>query len=219
MGGLLCSPDADRTPGQDHGTSGGGGGEGGVAAEPLPELDVADIDAAAAAAEYELDLSKHPLATKTPRHRLPPAVPPRKSITRKTSTAGKAAPLVPPKPRQFANQTMLSSSASSALEKTKARGGGPPPPPPGMTRKKSGSVAKPSFKAPRPKSAGYGQVHYPLAALQGPSASLPEGVDARSREAHLSDAVFRETFGMSRAAFEALPKWRQQKCKREANLL
>ena len=88
-----------------------------------------------------------------------------------------------------------------------------------MTRKKSGSVAKPTFKAPRPKSIECDQEYFPLAALQGPPESLPTGVDARRREVHLSDTVFEETFGLSRAAFEALPKWRQQKLKKESSLL
>ena len=46
----------------------------------------------------------------------------------------------------------------------------------------------------------------------------PEGVDPAHREAYLVDAEFERIFGMARAAFGALPVWKQKQIKRQHGL-
>jgi hypothetical protein len=45
-----------------------------------------------------------------------------------------------------------------------------------------------------------------------------KGVDAGSREKYLSDEAFDAVFGMSKSAFEALPKWKRDGKKKEHGL-
>ena len=49
-------------------------------------------------------------------------------------------------------------------------------------------------------------------------ATLPPGVDAAHRERALADADFAAAFGMDRAAFAALPGWKQGDLKQRAGL-
>lgn len=46
----------------------------------------------------------------------------------------------------------------------------------------------------------------------------PAGVIPEQREAHLSVAEFEQVFGMSYAAFTALPAWRQLQLKKQHDL-
>ncbi|CAM9268509.1 unnamed protein product [Phaeothamnion confervicola] len=56
-----------------------------------------------------------------------------------------------------------------------------------------------------------------LKAKQGAQTVIP-GVDSARRELYLSDPEFKEVFGMSKADFEALPKWKQQAAKKVKDL-
>ena len=58
----------------------------------------------------------------------------------------------------------------------------------------------------------------PSAVLQLPLATWPSVVNPRHRETHLSDDDFRRVLGLSRAAFYAMPCWRQQRIKQAARL-
>jgi hypothetical protein len=61
-----------------------------------------------------------------------------------------------------------------------------------------------------------GNKKYPLDLLiNGP---LPETVDVTAKEKYLSDEDFQAAFGMDRAAFNTLPKWKQNGKKKEAKL-
>jgi hypothetical protein len=60
----------------------------------------------------------------------------------------------------------------------------------------------------------YGMKHS-LAALKKPIEELPTGVDPYYRERHLIDEDFPKAFGLSRADFEALPKWKQIQLKKK----
>jgi hypothetical protein len=73
-----------------------------------------------------------------------------------------------------------------------------PPPPPAITI---------------PPGAG---TTFPLAELVGMGPG--DGIDASSKEAYLSDADFAAAFGVDRAAFKALPAWKQVRSKKEAGL-
>jgi hypothetical protein len=62
-------------------------------------------------------------------------------------------------------------------------------------------------------------VVFPLAVLRGAAGGgLPEGVDARCKEAYLSAAEFTAQFGMSRGDFARLPAWKRQAAKKKAGL-
>jgi hypothetical protein len=50
------------------------------------------------------------------------------------------------------------------------------------------------------------------------SGSLPEGVDATKKEQYLSEDEFQKVFGISKAAFNALPAWKAKPLKQKANL-
>ena len=56
---------------------------------------------------------------------------------------------------------------------------------------------------------------YPLQTLQ---TSVPPGVKAHEKERHLSEHAFEAVFGVGRTTFAAMPKWRQQRHKRDARL-
>ena len=56
---------------------------------------------------------------------------------------------------------------------------------------------------------------YSLAELQ---AGCPDGVEASSKEKSLNDADFEATFKMSREEFDALPKWKRDKAKKDAKI-
>ncbi len=58
----------------------------------------------------------------------------------------------------------------------------------------------------------------PRCSLHVLQASVPTGVRADQKERHLSESDFYRAFRMSRLAFAAMPKWRQQHSKRQANL-
>ncbi|KAG9409371.1 hypothetical protein AC1031_019625 [Aphanomyces cochlioides] len=45
-----------------------------------------------------------------------------------------------------------------------------------------------------------------------------EGIDVTRKESYLSDSDFKTVFGVTRAEFEALPKWKQQAKKKEVHL-
>ena len=49
-------------------------------------------------------------------------------------------------------------------------------------------------------------------------AGVPSGVDPEQKEAYLSDAEFSTVFGMTRAAFAALPRWKRDAKKKEVHL-
>ena len=57
---------------------------------------------------------------------------------------------------------------------------------------------------------------FPLAVLQ--QAVPPDGVDASRREEFLADAAFEALFGMGKAAFAALPKWKRTAAKKQHKL-
>ncbi|XP_044523486.1 villin-1 [Gracilinanus agilis] len=60
---------------------------------------------------------------------------------------------------------------------------------------------------------------FPLDMLMNkPAEELPEGVDPSRKEEHLSGEDFTRVFGMSPAAFSALPRWKQQSLKKEKGL-
>lgn len=54
--------------------------------------------------------------------------------------------------------------------------------------------------------------------LNKPVEDLPEGVDPSRKEEHLSTEDFTMVFGMTPAAFSALPRWKQQNLKKEKGL-
>lgn len=67
---------------------------------------------------------------------------------------------------------------------------------------------------------GEGSAVYALAELKGVGLEqLPEGADPRILEQYLSDAEFESALGLSKAAFGKLPRWRQNRHKREAQLI
>lgn len=47
---------------------------------------------------------------------------------------------------------------------------------------------------------------------------VDSGIDMTHKEAYLSDAEFEKVFGKDRAAFQALPAWRQQMAKKDKGL-
>ena len=49
-------------------------------------------------------------------------------------------------------------------------------------------------------------------------AGVPPGVDPREKEKYLSDEEFNSVFRMSKAAFSALPKWKQTTLKKDNRL-
>ena len=57
---------------------------------------------------------------------------------------------------------------------------------------------------------------FPLVQLQ--AQPFPVGVDPSKREAYVKDSVFESLFGMDRAAFAALPKWKQVAAKKKHKL-
>ena len=57
---------------------------------------------------------------------------------------------------------------------------------------------------------------FSLAELQ--TQPFPAGVDAARRESYLEDAVFATLFGMDRATFASLPKWKQAAAKKKHQL-
>jgi len=60
---------------------------------------------------------------------------------------------------------------------------------------------------------------YTVAELRtGQDNKLPEGVDPAARERWISPSEFKAVFDMDFAEFEALPKWRQNKLKKERQL-
>ena len=48
--------------------------------------------------------------------------------------------------------------------------------------------------------------------------TFPDGVDAAAREEFLSDEDFAATFGMDKATFKALPKWKRTAAKKKHGL-
>ena len=58
----------------------------------------------------------------------------------------------------------------------------------------------------------------PRCSLRVLQTGVPLGVRAHEKERHLSETDFWITFKVGRAAFAAMPKWRQQQRKRQANL-
>jgi advillin len=56
---------------------------------------------------------------------------------------------------------------------------------------------------------------YSLAELQ---AGCPAGVVANSKEKSLNDADFEATFKMTRDEFDAVPKWKRDKAKKDAGI-
>ena len=58
---------------------------------------------------------------------------------------------------------------------------------------------------------------YPIDRLRS-GADFPQGVDGNARERYLSDEDFQETFGMNKAAFAALPKWKRDAKKKAHHL-
>lgn len=48
--------------------------------------------------------------------------------------------------------------------------------------------------------------------------ALPEGVDPAQKEEYLSDAEFAQVFGMDKAAFRAMPKWKRDQNKKNKGL-
>jgi hypothetical protein len=65
---------------------------------------------------------------------------------------------------------------------------------------------------------GMRRVYYTVGRLRSSSVPFPSGVDERSREQHLSDEEFHGVFGMGKAAFGALPRWKQHKMKKQVEL-
>ena len=67
-----------------------------------------------------------------------------------------------------------------------------------------------------------GQLTLPYEALRRrsdePARAWPAGIQVQSREHHLSDEDFRRVLRMERAAFAALPIWKQGQLKRQADL-
>lgn len=59
---------------------------------------------------------------------------------------------------------------------------------------------------------------FSLEDLRDPNVWKDQGVDANKREQYLSDAAFAAVFGMSKADFAKLPKWKQDKAKKEHKL-
>ena len=57
----------------------------------------------------------------------------------------------------------------------------------------------------------------PLYSLRD-KAKVPAGVDRGRKETYLSDSDFQEAFGMDKAAFAKLPKWKQVNAKKKAQL-
>ena len=84
-------------------------------------------------------------------------------------------------------------------------------------------AASPSafFAAAEAPPDGFEGLVLPLAALRGAAAaaaSATPGYDAKIREAYLSAAEFESTFGMTKAAFFKLPKWKRGELKKKAEL-
>jgi hypothetical protein len=59
---------------------------------------------------------------------------------------------------------------------------------------------------------------FPYSLLKNSSAPFPDGVDAANREIFLSDVEFGQVLKMPKPDFAKLPKWKQQKLKKEAEL-
>mmetsp|Transcript_35083 Transcript_35083/g.60448 ORF Transcript_35083/g.60448 Transcript_35083/m.60448 type:complete len:94 (+) Transcript_35083:27-308(+) len=59
------------------------------------------------------------------------------------------------------------------------------------------------------------QLMYKFLKSPGP---YPEEVDPTIREQYLEDEEFEEVLGMTKAAFNETPKWKQQKLKEDAGL-
>ena len=76
------------------------------------------------------------------------------------------------------------------------------------------SPAPAPARAPAPAPAGDGST-YSLAELQ---AGTPAGIEPGRKENALNDEDFEETFKMSRDDFAALPKWKRDKAKKDANI-
>jgi len=88
----------------------------------------------------------------------------------------------------------------------------PAAPPP-----EAAKAAEPA-KAPEIDEVKPGDLVLPLASLTDAEAWKSKGVDPSRREMYLSDADFMETFGMSKAEFDKMPKWKQTVQKQEKKL-
>lgn len=59
---------------------------------------------------------------------------------------------------------------------------------------------------------------FTLAQLQEPHAATTLGIDVGQKESYLSDADFVSTLGTTKTAFQSMPKWKQDKLKKDAGL-
>lgn len=83
------------------------------------------------------------------------------------------------------------------------------------------SLSSPWFLAGNtisPSAGSSGKYFDPELLINKSPSELPQGVDPSQREDYLSDVDFENLLGASRAAFERLPKWRQNDLKKKAGL-
>lgn len=76
------------------------------------------------------------------------------------------------------------------------------------------AVAAPAKPVPKDVPEGC----FSLEDLQNPDVWKVRGVDASCREQYLSDAAFEAVFGVSKADFEKLPKWKKDNQKKQHKL-
>lgn len=95
-----------------------------------------------------------------------------------------------------------------AIAAEKAKKAGANAPPPAAPVPTAAPAVSASAVPPKPGA-------FTLDQLKG---ALPAGVDPAMKEEYLDDATFRTTFGMERAAFKALAKWKRDELKKKQGL-
>lgn len=81
----------------------------------------------------------------------------------------------------------------------------------------SADSAADAAAAPRSDSSVYVSMQFTYEQLKAPG-PYPNGIDVLRRETYLSDEAFQELMGMDKAAFAAMPKWKQVNKKKELGL-
>lgn len=125
----------------------------------------------------------------------------------KKAPAAPAAPEGKPEPEPKAEPKKAQAAPAAAGDAPKAEEKASPAAP--------GDAPKAEKAAPAAPAAGDALT---LAELQDEQIWKPRGVDASKRETYLSDSEFQSLFGVDKAQFAAMPKWKQETAKKKHKL-
>jgi hypothetical protein len=81
-----------------------------------------------------------------------------------------------------------------------------------------GSTSGPPAPAPAPAPAPVSYSASGTFSYEDLKSGSPDGVDPAKKESYLEPSVFQSVFGMTKEAFEGLPKWKKDAAKKKVGL-